>query len=205
MLTRVGIIRRNWVWVVAIVAAALLLSFLIRLLDTSGRPYVPPEFLKARAAGGDSAQKIISISQNSVVNLQSIQKDESGGEYTAGLNLVLEEINQNNIARANAVELSKQLGIMATDLSSVKPEAAARIGLQAILSESQIVEGLISYNNYTYQLLDLLRTRLERGAWSISPKQINSVISDMNSQANSINDLNSKYQGLMAQFDSLTN
>ena len=205
MITRLGVVRKNWIWIVAIVAAALILAFLIRLLNNSGQPHVPPEFLKARAVGEDASQVIVGISNNSIKNLQEIQADEKNGNYTAGLNLVLEEINQNNQARASAVQLSGQLNIMASNLSTVQPESAARIGLQAIIIESQIVEGLINYNNYTYQLLDLLHNRLQNGAASAPAAKINSVISQMNDQAKSINNLNTQYQSLMKQFDQMTN
>ena len=205
MITRLGVVRKNWVWIVAVVVAALILAFLIRLLNSSGQPHVPSEFLKARAAGGGASQVIVGISDNSIKNLQEIQADEKSGNYTAGLTLVLEEINQNNQARASAVQLSDQLNVMASNLSQVQPESAARIGLQAIIIESQIVEGLISYNNYTYQLLDLLRSRLQNGAAAASAAKINSVISQMNDQAKSINNLNTQYQSLMKQFDQMTN
>ncbi len=205
MLTRVGVIRRNWVWIVAIIAAALLLAFLIGLLDVSHRPYVPPEFLKARASGSDAAQKIVDTSDASIQNLQKIQEDESAGKYITALDLVLNEINENSATRSDAIQLSKQLNIMTSNLQDVRPEVAANIGLQAITSESQIVEGLISYNNYTYELLNLLRARLENGSSTATISQINGVISKMNKQAASINDLNSKYESLMQQFDLLTN
>lgn len=205
MLTRIGVVRRNWIWIVAVVAAALLLAFLIRLLDVSNRPYVPPEFLKARASGSDAAQKIVDTSNAAIQNLQKIQEDESAGKYIAALNLVLNEINENNATRSDAVQLSEQLNVMASNLQAVRPEVAASMGLQAIISESQIVEELISYNNYTYELLNLLRTRLESGPSAVTISQINSVISEMNKGAASINDLNSKYESLMGQFDSLTN
>lgn len=203
MITRVAVVRRNWIWIVAIVLAALILAFVIRLVDNS-RPYVPPEFLKARASGSDSSKIIVNISENSIENLKTIQGYENSGNYTAGLNLVLKEINQNNVARASAVELSNQLSVMASNLPDVRPTAAANIGLQAIIDESQIVSGLINYNNYTLQLLNMLRLKLGDSGAYVSTAQMNRVIAEMNSQANSINNLNSEYEKLMVQFDSLT-
>ncbi len=205
MFTSGGALRRNWIWIVAIMAAALLLAFLISLFETSHRPYVPSEFLKARADGSDAAQKIVDASDASVQNLTQIQKDETNGEYIAALNIVLNEINANNATRSDATTLSEQLNIMTSNLENVRPEVAAGIGLQAITDESQIVGGLVSYNNYTYRLLNLLRARLEDGTSTPSVAEINGVISKMNKQAASINDLNSKYEILMRQFDLLTN
>lgn len=167
------------------------------------RGYVPRAFTEARVQGGDASAQIVSISQESISSLASIQTDETAGNGLAGLKTILYEINQNGIARNAAVDLSKNLEVMAQNLNQVSPTGATKVGLEAILDESQIVNKLISYNADSYNLLELLRSRLEGNQSQANETEVKKTIETMNSEAKQINDLNNQYKTLMGEFDKL--
>jgi hypothetical protein len=166
---------------------------------------VPPEFVEARSRGAEIADRIVALSKESIDNLNAISAEEEAGNYSAGLNLILEEVQRNERARKEALGLSQEISRMAAGLAQVQPAAAAKIGLEAIVNELQIVQRLINYNSYIFQLLDVLQSRLSAGgSASYTKDKIKELIGKMNKEAAAINELNSKYQSLMKEFDQLT-
>ncbi|MBI1839056.1 MAG: hypothetical protein HYR95_02060 [Candidatus Colwellbacteria bacterium] len=199
-------IRKNWLKIIsAIVLVALVGYFSVRLLNIDFRKsFIPPEFLEARLRGSVIAESIVGLSKESMGNLAVISSEDEIGNYDSGLNLVLKEVDRNAKARNSALELSKELAIMAENLSGVQPETATKIALQAVIDESQIVQRLINYNAYVYQLLDVLQTRFSADNTKDTSVKVKELISKMNEEAAAINELNGKYKGLMAEFDKLT-
>jgi len=141
----------------------------------------------------------------SIENLGAVSTEDEIGNYTSGLDLVLKEVQRNEKARKEALDLSQELGVMAKSLNQVQPEEAAKVGLEAIINESQIVQRLINYNAYIFQLLDVLQSRFTKGgAAPDTDEKVKELINKMNEEAEAINELNDKYKNLMGEFDSLT-
>ena len=202
------IIKKYWfrtVSVIVVGVAAVYFLVKIVLFISYPQPFVPQDFTDARGKGAVIAEEIVASSEASIANLENISQEDEKGNYEGGLNLVSKEIQDNGTARAKALELSKQLEIMANNLNSIKPETAARIGLEAILNESQIVQRLLNYNADVRQLLDVLLSRFSNsGSVPNAREKVKELISSMNDEAKAVNDLNNKYKNLMSQFDSLT-
>lgn len=197
--------------VIIILAIILAGSILAGLILVRGavvdKPFVPPELLEAKGKGVDIAESIVNLSKESLNNLKAISAADETHNYSGGLDLVLKEIARNKEARDKALELSQELGMMAAKLIDVRPESAARVGLQAIGGEFQIAQHLIDYNNYIYQLLEVLQSRFTNKAESgeVTSVKVKDLVDKMNKEAAAINDLNVKYQSLMREFDILTN
>ncbi len=202
------IIKKYWFRTTSvIVVGVVVIYFLVKiaLLISFPNPFVPQDFTDARGKGAVIAEEIVASSEASIANLENIRQADEKGNYTDGLNLVSKEIQDNEAAFIKAYDLSTQLGIMTNNLNSVKPENAARIGLEAVLNESQIVQRLINYNADVRQLLDVLLSRFSNsGSVPNAKEKVKELISSMNDEAKAINDLNNKYKDLMSQFDNLT-
>ncbi len=179
--------------------------FKIAIIVGSPKPFVPKDFTDARGRGAVIAEEIVASSEASIANLSVISQADEKGNYEDGLNLVSKEIQDNETARAKAYNLSNQLEIMANNLNSIKPEDASRIGLEAVLNESQIVQRLLNYNADVRQLLDVLLSRFSNsGSVPNAKEKVKELISSMNNEAKAVNDLNNKYKDLMSRFDKLT-
>lgn len=201
-------VKRNWLnilIIIAVAAAAIYVFVKVLGISESSKIFVPPELLEARSRGAEIAEKIVSLSKESIENLSVISTEDEIGNYTTGLDLVLKEVQRNEKARKEALDLSQELGVMATSLNQVQPEEAAKVGLEAIINESQIVQRLINYNAYIFQLLDILQSRFTTdGAAPGTDAKVKELINKMNEEAEAINELNNKYKNLMSEFDKLT-
>ena len=202
------IMKKYWFRTASVVVVGLaVIYFLVKivLVISSPKTFVPQDFTDARGRGAIIAEEIVASSEASIANLENISQADEKGNYTDGLNLVSKEIQDNEAAFVKAYDLSTQLGVMTNNLNSVKPENAARIGLEAVLNESQIVQRLINYNADVRQLLDVLLSRFSNsGSVPNAKEKVKELISSMNDEAKAINDLNNKYKDLMSQFDNLT-
>jgi hypothetical protein len=198
--------RVNFLSLAVVVSALVILGFFIFKEPVINKPFVPPEFFEARARGVAISENIVRLSNESMNNLKEISAADEIMNYNGGLDLVLKEIARNNEARGEALKLSQELGVMAAKLVDIKPESAAKVGIQAIGNEYQIAQRLISYNNSIYQLLEVLQSRFTNKAESNDKTvvRVKDLIEKMNSDAEAINKLNSEYGVLMSEFDTLT-
>lgn len=193
----------GWVWKPLALIAIILGSYFLINWFLGSRAYVPKEFLEARLRAAKFADTIIRLSNESIRTLRLISDYDSANNYTEGLALIKEELSRNGVARDSALRLSKELIVMTNNLQTVKPDNSSKLGLEAILTESQIAQHLISYNNLIYDLVELLRIKFINPARADNQK-IRSTIFAMNQEAGAVNNLNTQYKELMAQFDELT-
>jgi len=100
--------------------------------------------------------------------------------------------------------LSLELSEMARYIDAVDPEKASTVALNAVTTGIELVQHLISYNNTTRDLLNVLQSRFRTGDDEETRIRIDGLITEMNGQADTINNLGSEYRGLMLQFDGLT-
>jgi hypothetical protein len=187
-----------------IVVVAVILVAASFYIYRQSRVYVPPEFLVARDRAVMISGEIVSLTNESAATLDEISAKDRAGRYSEGLDLVLQDIHRNSLIRSKAADLAEQLRLMALGLNQVKPSAAAAVGLQAVTSGSELVQRLVNYNNYTYELLNVLRYRLERNGDEATRFQIEDLITKMNNEAKAVNDLNQRYRQLIGEFDQLT-
>lgn len=202
--------RKDWTLVmVTIVSTGLLvvgLNFIPSLTSriNSADTHVPDEFLSARRRAGDAANRISELTDTYRDSIEKISEAERDGNFNVGLDLIVDEVNKNEEVRRAAEDLSLELSEMARYIDAVDPEKASTVALSAVTTGIELVQHLISYNNTTRDLLNVLQSRFRTGDDEETRVRIDGLITEMNSQADTINNLGSEYRGLMLQFDGLT-
>ncbi|MEK7162729.1 MAG: hypothetical protein AAB696_00325 [Patescibacteria group bacterium] len=175
----------------------LIAYFILRFLSVETKN-IPSDFLVARQEASSIAQDIVLISGESTNKLDEIARLDKEREYTEALILISNELERNRQARENAIKLSAQLEIMARNLSKISPASAGQIALEAISSETALISRLINYNDYLFQLLEVLR---EKFLGKIDGDKVSELIFKINNEAKAINDLNQKFNKVMMEFD----
>lgn len=189
--------------IVSIVAIIGVISKISNNVNGDGA-VVPDEFIEARTNAGEIAEEITDLTRASSRNINTIGDAERAGDFQYGLELVTEEINRNARIRQDAVDLSEELKVMSINLSAVHPSRASDIGYQAVTTGLELVQHLVNYNNYTYELLDVIQARLEGSGESNAEDKIKELILNINTEAELVNEINEEYKSLSSKFDSLT-
>lgn len=165
--------------------------------------HIPQEFYDARGRAAEISSRIVQLTDASVQTLQLISAADEAGNYRRGLTLVTEEVGRNNEIKNQAVKLSEEVKTMALNLGAVKPEKAASAGLQAATTGLELAQRLVSYNNYAQELLSVLQARLKSNGSPETKQKIEQIILKMNEEAETINNLNERYQEETREFDRL--
>ena len=166
--------------------------------------FVPEEFTESRNNAGEIAEEITDLTRISSRSISTISSADRAGDYAYGLQLVREEIDRNAEIRDAAAELSEELRIMSINLTEVRPDEASDIGYQAVTSGIELVQHLVNYNNYTYDLLNLIEARLEGVGTEDTEERINKLVLDINTEAELVNALNEDYKSLSRKFNGIT-
>lgn len=161
---------------------------------------VPNDFLKARQEASLVANNIVVLSNESVGDLGKIYELDKKGNYEEALSLLANELERNRQAREKAVELSAQLEKMARAVPEISPASASQSAIQAISSETALISRLITYNDYLFQLLEILRSKF-LGETKNSSEQISELINKINDEVKAINELDRKFNEVMEKFD----
>lgn len=161
---------------------------------------VPSDFLKARQEASLIANDIVILSNESVGDLGKIYELDKKGDYEEALSLLANELERNRQAREKAVELSAQLEKMARAVPEISPASASQSAIQAISSETALISRLITYNDYLFQLLEILRSKF-LGQTKNSSEQISELINKINEEVRAINELDKKFNEVMEKFD----
>jgi hypothetical protein len=167
------------------------------------RKIVPAEFTKARAAGALIAQNIVRLSSESLGQLTEIGERDAGGDYAGAIQLVEREMEQNRLAREEAFKLSRELGRMAGELDGIEPFAARNLATSALGHEVNLINQLIAYNHFLFQLFNLLNQKFSGLAPPNPDGQVKELLKAVNGQTEIINDLNKKFNETMKEFDRL--
>lgn len=160
---------------------------------------VPPEFFKARQEASIIAQNIVDLSGNSAKEIEKISDLSGGGYYTEALNMVVGEMERNREIRQKAIELSSNLEAMTRTSAGIYPDSSARLALEAVSIETTLISRLINYSDYLNQLLEILRAKLL--GKENSQEKINELINKINLEAQTVNELNQKFNKLISNFD----
>lgn len=188
--------RRAWILVIflfVVIGVYFSLRFLPNALKS-----VPPEFLTARADAAEAASAIVALSNQTAANIGDIAKLDAAHEYREALDRVSAELDRNREARAKAVALSADLGLMAQNIARIRPASAGQAALEAVSSETTLISKLIAYNDLLNQLLGALQRKFE-GAGDANG--VAKLIQKINDEARAINELNDKFNAGMASFD----
>ena len=165
--------------------------------------HVPQEFYDARGRAAEISSRIVQLTDASVQTLRLISAADEAGNYRRGLTLVTEEVDRNKEIKNQAVKLSEEVKTMALNLGVVKPEKAASVGLRAATTGLELAQRLVNYNNYAQELLAVLQTRFKSSGSPETRQRIEQIILRMNQEAETINNLNERYQEQIREFDKL--
>ena len=190
---------------------AIYIALLVIILLAGGRywysqsqaAHVPQEFYDARGRAAEISSRIVQLTSASVQTLRLISTADEAGNYKRGLTLVTEEVDRNKEIKNQAVKLSEEVKTMALNLGTVKPEKAASAGLQAATTGLELAQRLVNYNNYAQELLAVLQTRFKSSGSPETRQRIEQIILRMNQEAETINNLNERYQEETREFDRL--
>ncbi|MBI5079078.1 hypothetical protein HZB06_00150 [Candidatus Wolfebacteria bacterium] len=171
--------------------------FVVRFLAIEPKN-VPEEFLRARQGASTIADSIVFLSGESAKKIGEIAELDKERKYSDALNLISKELERNQQSREKAVELSKELEIMAKNLADISPSEAGQTALQAVSSETALISRLITYNDYLYQILGVLR---EKFLGKSDGDKIQELINKINGESQAIDDLNKKFNDTMKEFD----
>ncbi|MDO8515757.1 MAG: hypothetical protein Q7S28_00740 [bacterium] len=166
----------------------------------SGQGVASQSFVEARAEGGRLAQEIVDTSRALSDNLQKVNEYDKAGDYAKALELTTELLKQSQAIRDKGVALSSQLGTMTTGLAAVKSVDAQRAALESISSRLALVSRLI---NYSDDLVRLLYALQDRFSGKKPAQDVATIIDQLNSEANAINNFNNSAAEAMNRFDDI--
>ena len=162
---------------------------------------VPASFTAARLQGAIIAQTIVNNSNQSVDELNAINKYDQEGDYADALASTTDLINQSASLRDEAVQLSTEVTQMTNDLPKIKSADAQQAALQSITIRLAVINELISYSNDLDKLLAVLQAR-----FSGTPEAnatVENIVSQINADVNLINTFNAQAGQAMDKFDSI--
>lgn len=165
---------------------------------------VPKDFNDARQKSINIAQAIARLSSDSLVDISRIGGLDQAGRIKEALDLVKKTIRDNQQARAEAVNLSATLEVMAKNLPEISPYRARDLATEGLGYEVTLINHLITYNDYLNQLLQVLEQKFAKQGDSGTDTQIKDWIHRINGEGDAINVLNKKYNDAMLGFDKLT-
>ncbi len=162
---------------------------------------VPASFTAARLQGAIIAQTIVNNSNQSVTELDAINKYDQEGDYVDALASTTDLIKQSAGLRDEAVQLSAQVTQMTNDLPKIKSADAQQAALQSITIRLAVINELITYSNDLDHLLAVLQAR-----FSGTPQPngaVANIVSQINADVNLINNFNAQAGQAMDKFDSI--
>ena len=162
---------------------------------------VPQEFTQAREQGAIIAQSIVDLSDQSTHDLTTVNGLDRSGNYAAALALTTDIITKNETLHDQAVSLSTQIETMAKSLPDISSPDARQAALDAISSRLALVSELITYSNDLNRLLVTLQGRFT--GTTIKSGEVASIVNQINTDVNAINNFNDQAQQAMTRFDNL--
>jgi hypothetical protein len=189
-------------WLIFGGIAAALIAAIIASVTIFDRPEeIPQEFLEARASGAEIAKSINSFADSVVADLQSISRKNEDGDYTAALDLTIEEIKKAREAKDRSLDLLGELQKMVPSIEKMRTDEAQQLAMQAVSTEVALVGKLIEYNDDLNKLLNNMRLKFVSYDPAIYNEQTDAITKTMNEKALQINEMSRKYQALMSEFD----
>lgn len=162
---------------------------------------VPRAFSEARLQGAMIAQNIVDVSNRSVQDLGRINELDKQGNFTEALNLTTAAVGQSQEIRNEAIRLSTELEKMTLALSEMKSFEARQAAFSAVSNHLALISRLINYSGYLGRLLEVLRHRFT-GDFS-DAERVDALISQINSEIEAINKLNTEANEAISKFDKL--
>jgi hypothetical protein len=188
---------------ILVVFLALIIVGTIIAWISSRKSGVPKDFTEARQQGAVIAQNIVGLSDDSTNDLAQVNNFDKSGDYTDALTLTTNIITKNQNLRDQAVSLSSQIEIMTKALPNIASPEARQDALNAISSRLALISELMNYSGDLENLLVTLQGHFT-GA-PIKPGAVQTIVTQINTDVNAINNFNAQAQQSMTEFDAVTN
>ena len=184
---------------IILLVSASALTFLVVYFFAS-KPYVPELFVQARQNSLIVAGDIASLTGQSLASLEEISKADNEYKFRSALALVKEEVGRLKDARVKAIDLTKNLDLMARSASGIKPKTARDLAIEAISHEISLMSRLIVYNDMLSGLLQTLELKFSKDM-AYDTKDVQNIIANLNYEAREISNLNNLFNEKMREFD----
>lgn len=168
----------------------------------SAKAFVPEIFSEARNKSSLIAAELVSILDKSLKSLDKISEEDRNYRFTSALNLVKQEIQNIEMARAKALELSSELEKMAQALQDIRPVKARNLVLEAVTQEVSLIVHITYYNTYLDGLLQVLKMKFMED-FDYDSNDVQIFISNMNKEAEEINSINESFNQKLKEFDAI--
>jgi flagellar basal body-associated protein FliL len=168
----------------------------------SAQSAVPTAFTQARLQGAVVAQNIVDLSNQSTADLTKVNQFDKDGDYTDALTLTTSIASSSQEMRDEAVSLSNDVSDMTKSLSSISSFSAQQAALESISSRLALINQLVNYSGDLGNLLDVLRDHFTGKSYDNT--QVQSLVNQINTDVNAINNFNTQANQSMNTFDKLT-
>jgi hypothetical protein len=162
---------------------------------------IPKTFFESRIAAAGAANNLAVLINNSLANLKKIETFESANGNSQALELIEFEVGQKQDKQNSAVLLATHLDNMAKAANEIVGNRARGLAIEAVTSGVSMVSRIVSYNNSPDQLFTAIQLKISSGN-SPTGTNIRALISSLNSDAKSINELNTTFNNTLKEFDS---
>lgn len=161
----------------------------------------PKDFAEARERGALISQDIVNLSNDLNSNLKEINRLDKEGNLTEALQKTTELATKSMEIRSRAVELSGELERMTSSIAKIKKEESKQAVLESVSNRLALISRLINYSDYVYQLLSVLRERFTNQY--VESGKVDSLITKINDEVQSVNAFNQSAISAMEKFDKL--
>jgi len=168
--------------------------------SVNGDAVIPRQFFEARVKAGDASNYITELISGSLKNVNQVGALESEDKISPALDLIHFEIENSRERQNTAVILAKNLEQMAQSTTSMAPDKAERLAVEAVSVGVAMVSQLVSYNDLLNDLLLIVQSKLNNGE-ALGTVQTAVIIEEMNNQAREINNLSKQFNKLIQTFD----
>lgn len=182
------------------VLVVLITVVLVYYIWAMNRSFVPQNFKESRIQSATIASELVSTLDESLKSLDKINEEDRNYRYSSALELVNQEADNVDKAKAEALELSNELIKMSQSAEGIKPANARNLALEAIAQETPLLNHLVNYNSYFGSLLETLRQKFIGDA-DYSGNEVQIWINNMNREAGDINILNDSFGQKLKDFD----
>jgi hypothetical protein len=184
-----------------IVFIAIIIVSAITAWFSSKKSGIPKDFTQAREQGALIAQNIVTLSDQSTQDLTQVNDLDKSGRYTDALVLTTKIVTKNQDLHNEAVSLSDQIETMAKSLPSISSADARQAALDAISSRLALVSELVNYSQDLNKLLVTLQGHFT--GTTVQPGDVQTIVTQINTDVNAINNFNDQAQQSMVRFDTL--
>ena len=184
------------------ISAGLALVVLLIIFFSLSSIEVPEEFKLAREDAAQASEEISKILNDSVENLALIARYEREGNINDARDLAQEEINKADARNQASLNLATAVQKMAESAQAVKSETAKQKVVEASSFQVTAITHILKYNSLLNSLLTEINAKFSPRSTG-TEERIAELLSELNKEAEEINELNANFTQALREFDSI--